>query len=425
MFEIYKKHIAKMESRISKIEASPDPTKLLSNKLRYELERDKMLEEIHAFEGGQLIGHSVCGIGARLFVAMGAHYIHPSITADSVFSPYARQLLDIGVKLGFPERGCERTILPIAAIADKQMPPPSFTVATTDSCDWMAHECEAIARMVGCPSYTIDTSPIHDEKGLNYITDQMYEMVDYLHKKVPGLRSFADSEEDLAVLQERYGKMFGHIREVYKFMMHVPSPLPNGETFRIPWLDRLPKNGLDKSETYFRMFRDEVGERVVKKIEGVPGERLRIMLAVSGPFYSDLLKYLEKRQIAMVVVYNGLVPSYVGVAPSMFDKNVFGRKLSPMEVEARRQQDISWGSMGEIWAEHGVRLCQAFQCDAILYLLQSGCTPTLGTWKLLAEKAEKELGIPTLAYDGRMMISDEYDEKKLHDLVDIFFEMKS
>ena len=421
MFEIYKDYIDKMDRRVAKIEANPDPTKLFSTKFRYQMERDEMLEKIQAYEQGIPIGYSVCGLGARIFPAMGAYYLHPSITADSVLAGHASRLMDRARELGYPDRACERTLLPIAAVADSQMPPPSFCVATTDSCDWMAQECIALARLTGCPIYTIDTPPEHSESALLYLTNQLRDMLKFLEKEVPALKPF--DEEALRERQDYHARLFGYLRDVYTSMMNVPAPLPNREAFRLTYLDRLPENR-ELCETHFRLLRDEVAERVEKGVEGVPGERLRIMLAVSGPFYSDLLNWLERRGVAMVILYNGIVPSYAGVAPSMFDEQVFGRKLSPLEKEARRQQDITWGGFSEEWASGCVELCKAFKVDSILYMLQSGCTPTLGNFRLLAEKAEKELDVRTLAFEGRMMINDTYDEQKLHDVIENFIEVE-
>lgn len=44
----YEQHIIRLQNRIKRIEENPDPTRLKSNKLRYEMELENTQEQLNA-----------------------------------------------------------------------------------------------------------------------------------------------------------------------------------------------------------------------------------------------------------------------------------------------------------------------------------------------------------------------------------------
>ena len=82
-----------------------------------------------------------------------------------------------------------------------------------------------------------------------------------------------------------------------------------------------------------------------------------------------------------------------------------------------------WGRLGDTWVQMHLHSCQELHLDGIVYFLQWGCPTTNNLGKVVSDVAEKELGIPTLLIEGRMLEKSNYDEKdfqaKLADFVDI------
>jgi poly(A) polymerase Pap1 len=61
--------------------------------------------------------------------------------------------------------------------------------------------------------------------------------------------------------------------------------------------------------------------------------------------------------------------------------------------------------------------------DGIIYFLQWGCPASNNLGKVIADTAEKELGIPTLLIEGRMLESSMFDKKDFYSRMEDFLEI--
>jgi len=64
----------------------------------------------------------------------------------------------------------------------------------------------------------------------------------------------------------------------------------------------------------------------------------------------------------------------------------------------------AWGGLGDSWIEDTLYICRDLNIDAIIYFQQWGRTVSHNLGKLVADSSEKELGIPTLLVEGRMLV---------------------
>ena len=79
--EYFEADVERFNGRIAKIEANPDPTKLFSTKLRYELERDRTLERLKAWKEAKRMVYAYQG-PTRIFSTMGFCSIESSHIVD-------------------------------------------------------------------------------------------------------------------------------------------------------------------------------------------------------------------------------------------------------------------------------------------------------------------------------------------------------
>jgi len=145
---------------------------------------------------------------------------------------------------------------------------------------------------------------------------------------------------------------------------------------------------------------------------------------VAGPFYDDPFSWLEQRGVAIpaaeMTTYNG----WFSGRESIWGDPWPGRKLTPLEEEAR-QMDFVWGRVGQYWIDTHIHSCRDLHLDGIIYFLQWGCPTSNTVGKLIADTAEKELGIPTLFIEGRMLESSMYDKKDFYNRLEDFIEIAS
>ncbi len=104
------------------------------------------------------------------------------------------------------------------------------------------------------------------------------------------------------------------------------------------------------------------------------------------------------------------------------DEKEYGRKLSPLEEEARMRQFNAWGGLGKRWVDDILKICRSLNISAIVNFEQQGCVAAGGLRKLLSDGAMQELGIPMLNIEGRNLFMDAGEQKRFEDKLAIFVE---
>lgn len=88
-----------------------------------------------------------------------------------------------------------------------------------------------------------------------------------------------------------------------------------------------------------------------KGVGTVSEEKLRVMWAISGPFYSDPFRFLEERGVSVPYWHIGAGSRISGCRyPNYGDESEYGRKLTPFEEEAgssTARPGVDWGTAGQ------------------------------------------------------------------------------
>lgn len=416
-----KSEIAKCERRIKRIKENPDPSKPKSNIILYELERDLKIEQMEAVKLGKPIGEAWIFPLTR---ALGMVPWDGIMAADRTHGEAATKYFDIIRKEGMPEHTCDRCSIIIPMVLNGDFPKPNFLTTSNMECLPLFLVHYLLAQQLNIPIFNIDRHFKNykeelDEDQLKYVTDQLGELIEYVEDKVPGCKY----NEDLLIELQDYDRQYlKYFQQLWKLKATIPCPLSGRESFReIRLADMFPEPA--KAVEYMRIYVEEVGERVEKGWGAAqPEERLRLLWSVAGPFYADPFSWLEQRGVSIpaaeMTTYNG----WFSGREAIWGDPWKGRKLSPLEEEAR-QYDFVWGRLGEKWVETNLHSCRDLHLDGIIYFLQWGCPTTNNLGKVVSDVAEKELGIPTLLIEGRMLESSVYDEKdfyaKLMDFIDV------
>ena len=81
---------------------------------------------------------------------------------------------------------------------------------------------------------------------------------------------------------------------------------------------------------------------------------------------------------------------------------------------------LSWGSVAKRWVDDTLYVCRDLKIDAIINFKQVGCTATVGLAKILEEAADKELGIPTMHFEGRQLDPTYFDAAQVNTQLNVF-----
>ncbi len=407
--------IEKLERRIKKIKENPDPTKLKSNLMLYELERDNAIGELEDMKAGKPFARGSPGLLLRAMGFSSGGGGNADRTAQGEGSTRYLDLLRDG---GWPELACDRTVVSILLTTEADCAKPNFVSVCNQACEFTAYNAHAMAQMVKVPYFVVDIGNDVDDENLRYVTDQLGEMIEYIEAKVPGTRY---DEAKLIELQHYDRQMSDVLRETYEFRKRRPSPVNPRDAQREQGPmggHRFPQRCLE----YMKAQRDELFERAEKGIGVMAEERLRLMWTTVGINHDEsIYKWLEEQGVALFYVW-GMFAHNLGLRGGYYGDLWNGRKLTPLEEETRAEFYNSWNGRGQRLIDDWGFVAREQAVDGVVYVLQPGCLQTLNLRKPFADAMEKA-GLPTLSMEIRGIFKEGYSQKDVKAKLSNFIEI--
>ncbi|MFH1087621.1 MAG: 2-hydroxyacyl-CoA dehydratase family protein [Chloroflexota bacterium] len=413
--------ITKLQRRIKAIKDNPDPTKLKSNLLLYEMELDENIGQLEDFKTGKpfAYGYPSLLLWASEFTVYGGH-----MSADrTAQGEGSTRYLDSVRDGGWPELACDRTTVVIVLVTSGDYPKPGFVSVCNFSCEFAGHNALAMAHLFKVPYFVVDIGNDCDEENLKYVSDQLAEEVKYIESAVPGAKY---DEERLARLQhyDREGARIA--RDVYEFRKRRPSPVNPRDAQReamSPARRRKPEKAL----AYLKAQRDEIFERAENGIGVMAEEKLRLMWCTVGINYDEsIYRWLEQQGVALYYVY-GIHTHQLGLSMGFYGDPWNGRRLTPLEEEARYTFYNSWNGRGQRLIDDWMYIIKDQGIDGVVYPLQPGCLPVLNLRKVFADAVE-QVGVPTLGLEIRGIFREGYNQQdvktKLANFIEVCLERK-
>ncbi len=393
--------IAKLEGRVKRIEENPDPTKPAANKFLYQAEANSHRRLIEGWKTGKPPCIAAVGVPVG---TMGFRGWNGIVAADKSSPEEAKMYFDIMERQGYNSNSCDRTIALIPMVLTGQYPPPDVIVTANWECYPLYLAFQSLANLLGIPLLSIDRPPVFDERGLAYMTHQIGEAIKYLEWMFPGHKY----DEDRLIEQQEYQRLFWEVeRDIHKLRKLKPCPIAGVENFR----EQAP--GLE----YRRLYRDQLYENAEKgnvpcKIWGTE-EKLRLLWTVSGPFFYNPFTFLDRLGVSVPMwTWSDDTEKKAGREPVVGDERPFGRKLKPLEEEARSIK-YGWGDRSHYYVNSIITTCKELDLDGIVYFKQTGCSPTMPLGGIVSERAERELGIPTMEIEARQLDQRGFNPREL------------
>ena len=416
------KEIERNKRRLERIKTKPDWTMLQANRLLYEMELDLREKQLEAWRTGNKpmvnIEYTTVMLNAMGFLGL-------DLCGAADRTRLAGEYFDIVRAEGFPDTACDRTIISLAMCINGDFPPPDIVMAHNTACHMEMASFKAIGEYFDKPVFTLNGGLGSDEDSLRFVTDQLEEFIEFAEARIPGVKY---EEERMIELLEVESRGMACLKEINELRAQVPCPLSALDAFRLPRFATYypdPKRAL----RYFEEWRDELKDRAAKGVGVVENEKLRLMWVVTGPFYFNPFFILAQRGVAVPALQFGWMTRVFGINyPGFLDETEYGRKLSPLEEQARQLNSNSWAVLGETWINDTLEAARFLKVDGLVYYVQIGCTATAGLGRMVAEAAEERLGIPTLLMEGRQLDanfkSQDECEKELNGFVDLCLSRK-
>ncbi|MFC1900345.1 2-hydroxyacyl-CoA dehydratase [Chloroflexota bacterium] len=411
----YEEYIMKLEKRIKRIEENPDPAKLESNKIRYEIELENVKEQLEGWQQGKPFSDGGSNTAAILARAMG--FIPTGSVQPAFQTTEPLKYLDYARNKGLPvDKSCDMTMMPFAMMECGDVRMEDLAICDRHCCTPMKLRGIYVSHSSNTLTYYIDIPFEENEDSLKYVADQLKGFIEFAEEKFPGVIEY---DEDKLIEMQSYGDAARPIADqIYEMVKHKPSPV-SGRGGGGAGGGATTAKGLE----YLQARRDEIAERLKKGIAAVPGAKLRVLWAgVTNPVFMDPYKVLADWKIEVPL---GLGGTGMGAAEHSREETRFwgDRKLTPLEKVALRSITDHRGKLGSLYLDDILWRAKDIEADAIVNYNMRGCTAALGLKKLLEEKAEKELGIPVFQLEGAQWDTSYADEATITTQLGEFAEM--
>ncbi len=419
----FERRAEQLKRRLKNIQDNPDPSRMRSNALMYqvELERWQWLDE--AWKDKKPFTYSSY---APLMRAMGFYNSTPRSMSDRAGSEMAAKCMDLIRQEGYPEMACDRAVIPTVMPMLSDFPVPAFIVVSNAPCEHAGNCYKALARQFKVPSFTVDVPFTASEASLKALTEQLREMAEYAAHLFPGTIKYDESKLIEYIDKDR--QVFAYFRDIFQLLKRVPCPIDPREGFREPFLASNCPNP-DHVIEWARARRDELYERAEKGVGALPEEKLRTIWLVTG-YNNDRgpMDYLESRGVSVMNRIDGMGSTRAyGRVPTFGDEKQFGRKLSPLEEMARETLNSIWLGLGPRWVDEVVSQAKDLKCDFVINFIQSGCLQHAGLAQIIDETLKRE-GIPSLRIEGRSLFPEGYNRDEViarfGDFIDMMLDRK-
>ncbi len=413
--------------RIKEIDESPGPKTMRADKLLVELAKGRLEAQLDAWKRGK---PSIDGPGAfsGLFRAMGLEPTMYTVTAEYDVASFT-EFKAIVERSGFPaDKFCDKVVAQLAMGEIGEVPKADIIYADSHGCD---NDHKYYSRTQGdrynIPTFFVDI-PLHEDDkptlaSLNYIADQLGDFIEWAEKTVPGVKYDEAKHIEILELDALAQKLQ---QEIYQLLRHVPCPISPRDVLARVFTQFTPSRYADMQKVieYLTVIRDELGERVASGKGPYPEERLRVIWAGQVHFLQalDPCKLLLDRKVALPLSIRGDSIRFMGLRGAALYGEVseYGIKLSPLQEMASLMSTSCWGGPGKRWSDGILKVARDIGANGIIHFLLVGCTPMRGMSSIVAERAEKELGIPTWNLEGRYMDRDYMSQKQFEEALSSF-----
>ena len=302
---------------------------------------------------------------------------------------------------GLPDTFCSYHRVFIGAAEKGLMPKPQFILNTTLACDANLLTFRRLAEYFQVPQFVVDVPYETDDQAINYVADQLREMVRFMEKKT-GHTLDEDALRAAVARSQRSMEQFD------RYMTLRAGKLPvgelTGEMFSAFALHALL--GTPETEAYTRLCIQEVEK-------APPATGVRLVWMHTMPFWVQPLRQVTdyNRQVQVVacdMCFEGLLKGPMDPDPyrAMAQRVVCSAFNGPVERRIQRGIDAAF----QVQAEGAVWFCHW------------GCKHTLGGAQLAKQRFESA-GIPCLVLDGDGCDRSHGGEGQLATRMEAFVEM--
>lgn len=359
----------------------------------YEVQRFYWQSIYHAHkEGKKLIMLNLNG-PVELVYAFGAvpFVIDALPPRMSTLAEFPQRYIDIAEQ-HVSDSLCSYNKIDLGIILSGDIDKPDAFVYTMTPCDSARTAFVAIDGVLQIPSYCIDTPFRKDERGFQYIADQMKEVIAFL-EQVTGNELDADK---LTQVIDNSNKAAVLLEKITGLRKRVPCPLPS----RFVFMNGIFSSIIGSTELIeFLEAEYALGKDAVENNRGgfAGEEKFRLALLQNMPYFSlSMIDWLEK-EYGAVVVMGSFGVQQAHVIENTRDLNKILRGLARRMLEIPMVHAAS--GPAEEWIKVVDEIASEYKINAAMFIGHVGCKHTWAAGKLIKDMVYNKYGIPILTLD--------------------------
>ena len=335
----------------------------------------------------------------------------PALIGNFLGTRKASMLIEKGEMEGVPVELCSASKGAVGAYLLKEAPEPDLILSTSHPCDSTASLYKLLQYMTGAPTYTIDTPYWNDKESIEYYTNSMRRLIQFLEKNLDQKINW----EKLKHVCENINTANYYMSELTEMCRAVPSPVSVLHLLML-WLGRTVTYGSDGLAQAAKGFYTVAKARLDKKEGHLKNERIRIIWwDISLGFY-NIHTWLEQEFGAITVadLIGRAEPLHIDTSSreNMIEGLAVANLNAPMGRHMR--------GPAEFVTDEFERIIKGYTADCFIFSQHTGCTHEWAIMKIIKDICEKT-GLPALFLDADSFDARHTSEQQAKKLIREFF----
>jgi len=304
--------------------------------------------------------------------------------------------LDLAVERGLPESMCSAQRGTIGMYEAGFLPKPDLIVSTLGGCDPNSKAYEYMSEKYEVPILYLDV-PFHsDRRAIGYFEKRFKDLVTAL-EEMSGRKLKEDRLREVCELANKATELILDINELKK---KVPNPVPNIYNL-MSIATKSAQQGTQEAVDFYQNMLNLSKLRLAQGIHVKPEEKIRLMFMYTG-FYFDPSYYgwfeeeMGVTYLSDLLVFHDCNPF---IDLTSVDTMLAGLGEEMFNMPMTRQRKGSW-DLDKNWLYDVLYYADTYQVDAMVFSGHAACKQAWGAYRLVAEEARKQLGVPSLRLEG-------------------------
>jgi benzoyl-CoA reductase/2-hydroxyglutaryl-CoA dehydratase subunit BcrC/BadD/HgdB len=294
-----------------------------------------------------------------------------------------------------PDFLCAVNKIFLGAMASGDIPVSDMIIVPSHPCDSNLATYPVIAERYGFPYFCIDAPYFRDERALRHVEGELGRLMDFLEQQTGRALDYDRFRE----VMEHSNRAHEYVLKISELAQNVPSPFGALDLLTdYPLI--LGLCGTPELVEYLEKKLEIVQERV-KGLEGRAKEDVRIVWIYGAPVFDySLFSHIEEKYGAYSVgnMNNNFIMGPVEDLSSI-DSILTGLAAKTIKLPMGRECGGPW----ENYVTAMIDLCRRYAADAAIFAGHVACKANWPIMKLVKDRIQDELGIPTLIFELDLM----------------------